>query len=135
MSLLWFRAVHPIYEVGDPEESTNPDYHVTQYGDQHKVNPSHFGMPVHEGPLPSTSGQVTSTRVPTSHLKSSQNYVYKPHVENLAKVPQSEFESRQSDDPVRARQVGKHYVVTEGHHRAAAAVHRGDKDLLVGLES
>lgn len=115
---------HPVFEVGDPEEYTNPRYKVTSYGAKDKVHPSAFGMQVRQykpGPTESLGHDQPVTHVPISKVWGTQDYVYAPHVRNLATVPGHIME------PVRGTAYPDGTFESEDHHRVAAAHLRGDK--------
>jgi hypothetical protein len=78
---------------------------------------------------------LNDTRVPTTSLQASQSYLYAPHVRNLAKLPAAAFHETHDHDPISVvRTKDGHHVVMEGHHRAAAAIMRGDHDVRVQVE-
>jgi hypothetical protein len=113
----------PVYEVGGSEGAN--------YGKRDKVSPEHFG--IHHDPdveWPTISGEHEERRVPLSKVTAGQDYVYKPHVENLATVPAHVLE-RASEGLPEGYESGDRVLLSHGHHRVAAASKRGDTDALI----
>lgn len=123
-------SAYPVYEVGDPQTAA-PGVDARNYTKRDKVSPWTFGLrhdPDPEYPAVIGPGQVT--RVPLAEVITDQGYVYEPHVRNLATVPAATLEASPEGLPeVLCTREG--YLLTHGNHRAAAALLRGDTDLLV----
>lgn len=146
MGLLWASAAqHPVYEVGDTSDwDEQPDprkYQVTPYTDRDKVDPGKMGMPVVDISklrYNTHGGYDDNAMIPTHTLRSSQPYVYAPHVHNLASVPADAFDTpggTHESDPISVvRKKDGTHVVMDGHHRAAAAILRGDSHVKARLE-
>lgn len=122
----------PHYEVG-PDEEHGREWDVTNYGPEDKVHPSQFGLPTGkaEGELHYAAGAYQTRTVPTDSLVALQQYVYAPHVRNLAQVPGEQIEAH-NRVLVNAMQDGR-YAIDDGTHRAAAARLRGDKTIRVDV--
>jgi hypothetical protein len=128
-----------VYEVGDDMEK--PGYKSTRYDIKaDTVSPEHFGMKVAGARDTSWGNQGFEATpheerdIPLDKVILAQNYVYKPHVENLATVPQESFHATQKYDPVTAVALPDgRFLVDHGTHRTTAAVVRGDKTVRVRL--
>ena len=134
MSLLWAAVTHPYHEVGEPDWS---DEETTYSNPTDKVPPDSMGLPYRDTTrLRSTShGYQERAMVPVSSLQSSQDYVYASHVRNLATIPAESFHESHDSDPVHViRTKDGHHLATDGHHRAAASILRGDPHLMVNIE-
>ena len=96
------------------------------------VSPETFGLQqasVGDG-VRRTPVEPHEVDVPISQVRARQGYVYDKHVQNLATVPQSSFHEIHAVPSVSAHHNGT-YLLNEGHHRAAAAIVRGDDTLRV----
>lgn len=124
-------SAHPYYEVGDPDgyelgdlPDGHPGHHVTNYPPSTKVHPSVFGMtirtPEQEPPRGPSERVNEHQDIPLSKVWGSQDYVYAPHVRNLASVPGDQME------PITGRWHTDGSFETDDHHRVAAAHLRGD---------
>lgn len=144
MSLLWKTAAQhwPVYEVGDTsdwDEQPDPrEYHISRYPAEARVPPDKMGLP-HRSNIDrlrsNSEGYQEHAWVPTHTLQASQTYVYEPHVRNLASLPAEAFHETQDEDPVSVvKTKDGHHVVMAGHHRAAAAILRGDSHLYCTVE-
>ena len=107
------------YEVGEPGQ---------EYDASDKVAPEHYGL--RSGGrigAHTTDGLDPSVSVPLSSLRAVQTFVFKPHVENLATVPAHELA------PPVVYKRGDEHLIYDGHHRVAAAAHRGESHMNVYL--
>lgn len=130
----------PVYEVGsgeahDPERG----YHQTNYDPvKDTVSPSHFGMPVttrldtHDKQMRVVPREeLRYEDVPIESVSVRQDYVYEPHVRNLATIPQHILQH--PTDAITGVRIDDKVVVEHGTHRATAARLRGDKTLGVRI--
>jgi hypothetical protein len=126
----------PIYEVGDPEyHAPERGYHSTRYGAEHEVHPTErFGMARAEptGTYSPTSESVLHD-VPIEHVAVEQEYVYEPHVRNLATLPRGVAHGDAADHPVQGVRQGDRVIVHSGTHRTTAALLRGDSTVPIHI--
>lgn len=118
----------PHYEVGG--------YDGAHYTDEDKVDTSAFGLQA-RGPLQHidySPGAPQVSSVPVASLRAVQGHVYAPHVRNLASLPAHVLEADERSLPsVFTSPEGTHSI-SDGTHRAAAALLRGDQHLRVRIE-
>lgn len=135
----WARTAGTVYEVGG--DHSEPGYESREYTAADKVHPSHFGVrvkpPLRERPDWPNIYATPNHRfehVPLEKTYAPQDYVYAPHVHNLASLPADEVSHQGHIDPVQGVKTPEGEVeIQDGAHRLAAAHLRGDKTIGVSL--
>lgn len=110
-----------------------PVHEKVGYGESDRVSPEKYGLYYDpEVDWPDVDfAQHEDRRVPLSKVTATQGYVYQPHVENLSRIPAHVLEAQSSSGLPQGYPVGDRVLLSMGHHRVAAAAHRGDTDALI----